>query len=1024
MNPQANEKDSGLFDQPIDSPKTYAERIACSISPRLFRLISKQLLAVHDVYSYKKEIEKFIYDFECDESGPSRVADEIPHIFEKLLIISDLGEPEISLELLTRFETSCDRMLEENAGREESIVSNLHFLKSSFLAFRANISDQAGSPVAAEKYYKEAIEYRVKSFDGEVYFARLIMSNQACMYLCHGMLEDAERTYQSIPPEYTEECGKNSLRTVLRMRMLAQRYHFRGRDDLAVKVLQTTCMIAKESPYVGDDMVFSLQSAYGNALLNVGRFADAQECFENSLEHYALLNDKRSSNAIYQTLCNNLALALWRQGMPERADSVLSSLKPDTDHRCGTKINGQWSNIDSTRGLLGLELGQADELDRIAQLNAASAMKLIGDYWHWPDIACAYHNYACYLYANGQPDRALSMFCVALSFSTISSEQVGSLETLNNIACIIGGLGGLRDCKNILHFALDMRNIYLEPEHPDITLSLANLAYWYFQSGDLAQSIVFSVLALARDMIYIFQKYSLLPQSMRLEALRSFAGIQHQIYEIASLDVSALHTAYWTRINRHGILQSLEKTQMQLIRALPGFESHTKELSSIYRELRQPCLAPDRRIHLLERQDRLEKSLYKSSPLPSLEPVSLETLFNAIPPHAILLEFVCIPKKKSNEYRVFTLNRDLGILSFDYISDAKDLDELVAKAHFTLSNGLDESEILLSQISQILFAPLASRLEGPSRIYITFDGSLHQLPLLALPHWQNPEKLLSDYYCLTILTSSRDLLAKDTSSNVISRPVVVAATDFKDSLMKDPPPKRGSERTVPIEFDPTDGPYEDIPYAGQEGKTIASILSAELVSDSRDFLDFIRSLRSPRILHLVAHGIYSGDQIARFIGNESTEIQIEGTSWEQGVMESLRSTGIILGTGSDHNSCAFLSALEIAKLDLTGTELVVLSACETGLVNVATGEGVYGLERALIVAGANAMLLSLWAVPDAATCTFMIRFYTLLKAGLHRLDALLKVQKEFREHQNQLWRDPYYWGAWQLIGDGGPISNL
>lgn len=1018
MSPQENTR-AFILDRPTDNPRSYMGRIASSISPHLFRLLNKRLLAVHDIHSYISEIEKFYSDLNHDRSGYLRFTDEILHHYERLQLISDLGEPEIALELLSRIETACDRMLEADRGESERNEFSIHFFKSSILAFRANISDQAGFLMAADKYYKEAIAYRLKCLGEEYFFAVQIMSNQACMYLCHGKLEDAEAAYQAIPLEFREDYGKNSVSTLSRLRMLADKYHFRGREDLAVRALKLSCMIATESSGVEKDMILSLQNEYGQALLNVGRFADAQECFESSLEQYKSLGDKTPSQTIYKTICNNLALAMWRQGMPERANSFLNSSKLDTP------THGENSNIDSTRAMLACELGQVDEFLLAAQYNAASLMKRIGEYWHWPDIANAYHNYAGLLHTNGQADRALSMYCVALRFLTASSQQACSLATLNNIACLIGHLGDRKHCLNILHFVLDRRNIYLEPDHPDITLSLANLAYWYFRSGDLAQSLAFSGLALVRDLNYIYHKYSLLPQSMRLEALRSFGGIQHRIYEIASMDASAMRMAYWTRINRHGILQSLEKSQMQLIRGLPDFDSRSKELVSVYSELRQPNLCQDRRIHLLERQDSLEKSIYKCSPLPGLQTVSLEELFDAIPHQAILLEFVCTAKDRAIEYRVFASNRESGLLSFDFISDAEVIDKLVAKALFALSNGLGEPEILLSQISQVLFAPLASRLEGLSQVYITFDGSLHQLPLLALPHWQNSANLLSDTYGLTILTSSRDLLARVNSSSVISRPVVVVATDFRD-----PPPlsdqlkTRGSEGPTSFDLDLVHGTCEDIPYAGLEGKAIASILSAELISDSHASVDFLASLSSPRILHLAAHGVYGGEQVARFFGSESTEAQAVDKSAEHNVMESLRSTGIILGADSDRNCCAFLSALEIARLDLIGTELVVLSACDTGLVSVAAGEGVYGLERALIVAGAHAMLLSLWKVPDAATCDFMIRLYTLLKAGSRRLDALLTVQQEFRAHQNLLWRDPYYWAAWQLIGDGGAIEGL
>ena len=95
-----------------------------------------------------------------------------------------------------------------------------------------------------------------------------------------------------------------------------------------------------------------------------------------------------------------------------------------------------------------------------------------------------------------------------------------------------------------------------------------------------------------------------------------------------------------------------------------------------------------------------------------------------------------------------------------------------------------------------------------------------------------------------------------------------------------------------------------------------------------------------------------------------------------------------------------------------------------------TGEGVYGLQRSLTVAGARSTLLSLWKVDDAATAEFMARFYKRLKAGEGRSDALAATQKEFRDGQVRdaqsklVWSSPYYWAAWQLVGDWRPIKGL
>jgi CHAT domain-containing protein len=118
---------------------------------------------------------------------------------------------------------------------------------------------------------------------------------------------------------------------------------------------------------------------------------------------------------------------------------------------------------------------------------------------------------------------------------------------------------------------------------------------------------------------------------------------------------------------------------------------------------------------------------------------------------------------------------------------------------------------------------------------------------------------------------------------------------------------------------------------------------------------------------------------------------------------------------------AILTAAEATALQLNGTDIVVLSACQTGLGDVQSGEGVYGLQRALTVAGARSTLLSLWKVDDLGTALFMKTFYSNLLKGLSRADALAATQASFRNRDDGL-RDEYIWAAFQLTGDWTPIA--
>jgi len=113
------------------------------------------------------------------------------------------------------------------------------------------------------------------------------------------------------------------------------------------------------------------------------------------------------------------------------------------------------------------------------------------------------------------------------------------------------------------------------------------------------------------------------------------------------------------------------------------------------------------------------------------------------------------------------------------------------------------------------------------------------------------------------------------------------------------------------------------------------------------------------------------------------------------------------------NKKGWFTAAECSNLELNGTELVVLSACETGRGKLQAGRGAFGLQRAFRIAGADAVLLSMWSVDDLVTSQLMVRFYEHWLDGNSASEALELAQQEIRKQ----YPHPYYWGAWICYGD-------
>jgi hypothetical protein len=125
------------------------------------------------------------------------------------------------------------------------------------------------------------------------------------------------------------------------------------------------------------------------------------------------------------------------------------------------------------------------------------------------------------------------------------------------------------------------------------------------------------------------------------------------------------------------------------------------------------------------------------------------------------------------------------------------------------------------------------------------------------------------------------------------------------------------------------------------------------------------------------------------------------------------------GTPPPDAEAGLLTAEDVAGLDLTSTQLVVLSACETGLGEVRTGEGVFGLRRAFMLAGARTLVMSLWKVPDEHTCELMVDFYRRVLAGHGRAESLREAQMAMKAKH----ADPYYWGAFICQGDPSSLAT-
>jgi CHAT domain-containing protein len=188
----------------------------------------------------------------------------------------------------------------------------------------------------------------------------------------------------------------------------------------------------------------------------------------------------------------------------------------------------------------------------------------------------------------------------------------------------------------------------------------------------------------------------------------------------------------------------------------------------------------------------------------------------------------------------------------------------------------------------------------------------------------------------------------------------------------------------------------------------------------------LKQLAAPNILHIATHGFFLQDAsepsgVAAGSAKPGSRGIAAGARIENPLLRSglaLADANLLSRADSDDG---ILTALEASGLNLWGTKLVVLSACDTGVGEVRNGEGVYGLRRAFVLAGAESLVMSLWPVSDYATRNLMTSYYKNLKQGMGRGASLRQVQLDMLKRNKDL--HPFYWANFIQSGEWANLDG-
>jgi tetratricopeptide (TPR) repeat protein/CHAT domain-containing protein len=359
------------------------------------------------------------------------------------------------------------------------------------------------------------------------------------------------------------------------------------------------------------------------------------------------------------------------------------------------------------------------------------------------------------------------------------------------------------------------------------------------------------------------------------------------------------------------------------------------------------------------------------------------------------------------------------------LGDAGRIDVGVEAFHAWLAGAADDVDPARdgTWLRVTVFDPLRRALRGCRQLFIAPDGELQRLAFETLPEPDGGR--LVDHFQVSYLVCGRDLLRAEERRRPLRRRqgerLVAAAPDYdlEDRRRRGPP----------VDFpEGTAFRFRPLPGARREGIEVAAALGVAPLLGPHVLKGSLQALRSPEVLHIATHGFFKSSS-PRPLRDQARGLPFD-EPWRAGGLalftappdNPLLRSGLALAGANTalrggplpaRAGNGLLLAADVLGLDLRGCDLVVLSACETGLGDHRAGEGVYGLRRTFLLAGASTVLCSLWPVPDLETRRLMAAFYRQIRLGSSWADALRRAQRIIRTKSAH----PYYWGAFVCFGD-------
>lgn len=660
------------------------------------------------------------------------------------------------------------------------------------------------------------------------------------------------------------------------------------------------------------------------------------------------------------------------------------------------------------------------------------------------DAAAAEQAYlrACLVFGRDHPNAALCL------------DALGSLYLAR---------GDMPKAQTCIEAALASRRKLLGEQHPSTGQSLHQMGQWYYWNANAAESARWlrAALQVGRQNLDLTST----AQSER-QQLRMFATLKHRLNDYLSLVLQTpgdaaeayAHVLVWKgSVFRQQQQASVAARQPELAPLLEKLRTAASRLATMSFQTtavtqrdpwRQQVAA------LSEEREKLESQLASASRefRQAREPVTTQRLAQSLPSGTVLVDLVefaysPLPAAVAAErpqltwrLAAFVVARDRPVALLDLGAvDTVTAAVLAWRRDFGQSASAKDAAAALRRQ---LWEPLHDHLQGAETVLVSADGALNLFPLAALPG-SRPDSYLIEEQAVAMLPVPAGLLADagdDDRKPSAASLLLIGDVDFDAAgEAADPAAAAANASGGLFSFPPLPAAAEEVRQIGELAQRLLSNQEQEVLSKAAATNQAFRQRAARhRFVHVATHGFFAPPGLRSVLSRPegrgaepadlgAWELQQPLVGCHPGLLSGLALAGANHAGGlSAEGGAGLLTALEVAALDLHHVELLVLSACETGLGQVASGEGVLGLQRAFQISGVRATVTSLWKVDDQATRELMVRFYTnLWEKKMPKLAALREAQlgmlrggdasRDTSAADDR--RSPRHWAAFVLSGD-------